>query len=291
MDYHRDRFEDYSLLVFKNESLVAVLPANREEDKVVSHQGLTYGGVVISEKLKLLEFILSFKAILLYCKQEGVKHLILKELPSIYGQTPHDEIRYIMFILEATLLRRDTLSVLNVKQKVRFSKDRIAGYKRAKKHELVVKEVNDFQSFWNRILIPNLMKKHQVNPIHTLDEITLLKSRFPKKIRQFNVYKNDEIIAGTTIFETKNVAHSQYISGNEDKNTYGSLDFLHIHLIENVFKHKPYFDFGISNENNGKEINKGLNYWKEGFGARTITQDFHEIDVNNINKLDAIFND
>ena len=44
MDYHKDRFEDYSLMVFKDEKLVAVLPANRVEDKLFSHQGLTYGG-------------------------------------------------------------------------------------------------------------------------------------------------------------------------------------------------------------------------------------------------------
>ena len=47
--------------------------------------------------------------------------------------------------------------------------------------------------------------------------------------------------------------------------------------------------FGTSNENQGKHINEGLNFWKEGFGARTITQDFHEIDLGNINKLDTIF--
>ena len=48
---------------------------------------------------------------------------------------------------------------------------------------------------------------------------------------QFNVYKNNEIIAGTTVFESKNVVHSQYISANETKSETGSLDFLHHYLI------------------------------------------------------------
>jgi len=194
-----------------------------------------------------------------------------------------------MFILEANLLRRDTLSVLNLNQKPKPSKDRIAGYKRAEKHGLRVEEVHDFYAFWNAILIPNLKAKHGALPVHALEEITKLKSKFPKNIRQFNVYKDDKIVAGTTIFETKNVAHSQYISGNDDKNTIGSLDYLHAYLINEIFKDKAYFDFGVSNENNGKNINEGLNYWKEGFGARTITQDFYEIDLNNLNKLDTIF--
>jgi hypothetical protein len=84
------------------------------------------------------------------------------------------------------------------------------------------------------------------------------------------------------------VAHSQYISGNSDKNELGSLDFLHDYLISNVFKDKKYFDFGISNENQGKNINEGLLYWKESFGARTFTQDFFEIKTNSHSLLDTI---
>ena len=64
---------------------------------------------------------------------------------------------------------------------------------------------------------------------------------------------------------------------------------MHLHLIKNVFQNKSCFDFGISNENQGKHINEGLNYWKEGFGARTITQDFYDINLDAVDKLDTIF--
>ena len=143
-------------------------------------------------------------------------------------------------------------------------------------------------SFWNEILIPNLSEKHQAKPVHSLDEIQYLHSKFPKNIRQFNVYQNDKIVSGTTIFETNLVAHSQYISGNSDKNELGSLDFLHDYLISNVFKDKKYFDFGISNENQGQNINQGLLFWKEGFGARTIVQNFYEIETKNYPLLESV---
>ena len=78
------------------------------------------------------------------------------------------------------------------------------------------------------------------------------------------------------------------ISGNGDKNRLGSLDFLHTHLIDNVFQKKDYFDFGSSNENNGLNINEGLQYWKEGFGARTITQDFYKVCTTNFRLLDDV---
>jgi lipid II:glycine glycyltransferase (peptidoglycan interpeptide bridge formation enzyme) len=48
-------------------------------------------------------------------------------------------------------------------------------------------------------------------------------------------------------------------------------------LIKEDFKDYDYFDFGISNEENGRKTNMGLLYWKEGFGARGVSQDFYKI--------------
>ena len=53
MDYHKDRFEDYSLLCFKKDRLIAILPANIVGSTLYSHQGLTYGGLVLQESTKL----------------------------------------------------------------------------------------------------------------------------------------------------------------------------------------------------------------------------------------------
>jgi len=288
MEYHQDRFEDFSLLIFdESQNLVAVLPANVVDTTVFSHQGLTYGGIVTNETTKLADFITITKAILVFLKSQKIEKLQFKEIPSIYCQKPADELQYLLFLMQGNLVRRDVLSVLDLKTNFTFSRDRKNGIKRGIKSNLVVKESN-FASFWNEILIPNLAEKHQTKPVHSLEEIQFLHSKFPKNIRQFNVYQNDKIVAGTTIFETNLVAHSQYISGNSDKNELGSLDFLHDYLISNVFKDKKYFDFGISNENQGKNINEGLLYWKESFGARTITQDFYEVEIQNHTFLDTV---
>jgi hypothetical protein len=289
MEYHQDRFEDFSLLVFdENHQLIAVLPANKVEETLFSHQGLTYGGVLIQEKIKLSDFISIVKSVFEYLEALGFKKVILKEIPIIYNQIPSDELQYLMFLMKGNLVRRDVLSVVDLKSSFSFSRDRKNGIKRGIKNNLVVKEDSNFASFWNEILIPNLSEKHQAKPVHSLGEIQYLHSKFPKNIRQFNVYQNDKIVAGTTIFETNLVAHSQYISGNSNKNELGSLDFLHDYLISNVFKNKKYFDFGISNENQGKNINEGLLYWKESFGARSITQDFYEVEIENHTSLDNV---
>lgn len=289
MEYHQDRFQDFSLLVFdENQQLIAVLPANKVEETLFSHQGLTYGGILLLEKTKLSEVIFILKSIFEYLNALGFKKLIFKEIPTIYNQIPSGELKYLMFLMQGNLTRRDVLSVVDLKSSFTFSRDRKNGVKRGIKHNLVVKEESNFDSFWNEILIPNLAQKHQAKPVHSLEEIQYLHNKFPKNIRQFNVYQNDTIVAGTTIFETDLVAHSQYISGNSDKNELGSLDFLHDYLISNVFKNKNYFDFGISNENQGRNINEGLLYWKESFGARSITQDFYEVEIKNYTLLDNV---
>ncbi|WP_035692734.1 hypothetical protein [Flavobacterium sasangense] len=289
MEYHQDRFEDYSLLIFDEKNhLKAILPANKVENTLYSHQGLTYGGLVLNQKTRLQEVIEIVHSVLQFSNENSISSINLKQLPTIYHESPSDEMEYLSFILNAKLIRRDSLSVINLETDFEFSSSRAEGIKRGTDFGLEFREEQDFTSFWNEILIPNLAQKHQAKPVHSLEEIAYLKSKFPNNIRQFNVYKEGKIIAGTTVFESDFVAHSQYISADESKNTTGSLDFLHNRLITYTFRNKKYFDFGISNENQGQNINQGLLFWKEGFGARTIVQNFYEIETKNYPLLESV---
>ncbi|RDI05823.1 GNAT family N-acetyltransferase [Flavobacterium sp. AG291] len=287
MEYHSDRFEDFSLLVFDENELIAVLPANKKKNTVYSHGGLTYGGLVFSEKLKLPEVIMSFKAILEFLNQNGFEKLIIKQTPSIYHKYPSEELSYALFLAKACLIRRDSLAVIDMQQRLPFSKLRKRTVNKGKKNGYSIVEEADFESFWDKVLIPNLKKKHDADPVHTAKEIKLLQQKFPHNIKQFNVYHNDDVVAGTTVFVTDTVAHMQYISGINEYNDSGALDFLYDHLINDVFAEKHFFDFGISNEEQGRKLNSGLMFWKEGFGARTIVQDFYEVETANFSLLDS----
>lgn len=289
MDYHSDRFKDYSLMVFDGDKLIAVVPANRVEDTVYSHQGLTYGGLILNNKAKLSAVISIFKNVLQFLNENSIEKLIVKTIPTIYTDYFSDELEYCLFIVKAKLYRRDALSVLDLTNKIAIDSNRMEGVKRGIKNELVVKEETSFDLFWNEILVPNLATKHNAKPVHTLSEITKLKNLFPNNIRQFNVYKNEELLGGTTVFVNKKVVHSQYISGNVTKNVTGSLDFLHHHLIKEVFKEYHYHDFGICNEYDGRKINKGLLFWKESFGAKTVIQNFYEVETINYSLLETVF--
>ena len=111
---------------------------------------------------------------------------------------------------------------------------------------------------------------------------------FSKLLEYYNQIKINKFGIEQPSFISENVAHPQYISGNNQKNELGSLDFLYNHLISEVFNDKIYFDFGPSNEENGQKINEGILFWKESFGARSTVQSFYEVKTSNYSLLENI---
>lgn len=286
MEYHKDRFDDFSLLVLDGKKLVALFPAHREGTTVFSHLGLTYGGLVYADGIKQTEVIAIFSRLLAYLDQNQISKLLIKPIPAIYHLKPSDELLYALFLADAKLVRRDSLSVIDLQKPYFITKTRREGIRRGEKNGLVIKEEPDFRPFWQKILTPNLLQKHGAKPVHSIDEIERLHKSFPENIRHFNVYHNNEIVAGTTVFVSQQVAHPQYISGQSEKNQLGSIDYLYYYLISDVFRDKRFFDFGISNEQQGRKLNQGIIFWKESFGASTVAHDFYEVETANSDRLD-----
>ncbi|EDM42945.1 hypothetical protein SCB49_01537 [unidentified eubacterium SCB49] len=286
MDYHSDRFTDFSVLIFKDETLYAILPANLKDGKLISHQGLTYGSFVLQDSAKLLYALEAFKEMLRFLASEMIKTVEIRVIPTFYNVMPSDELAYFLHKANATLLKRDVLMVIDNDHKLKFQKNRREGINKALRNGLELKVEDHFDAFWNDVLIPNLKNKHGISPVHSLDEIKLLAARFPNNIKQVNIYKDDKVVAGTTVFLTKTTIHPQYVSGNADKNSYGSLDLAYDFIINHFEKEKRYFDFNISSEENGKILNSGLIFWKESCGARTFTADTYEIQTNAYKQID-----
>ncbi len=289
MDYHSDRFSDFSLMIFSSKKLVAILPANRVGDTVYSHQGLTYGGLVVTDKTKIDDVISILKEILQYLEQQSIKVLQIKVLPSIYCKAPSEAIEYALFLAKATLIRRESGSTINLNSKFKYSTQKKYAISVASKKELSIQENSELDIFYNFILIPNLKETFSAKPVHSLEEMQSLQKAFPKNIRNFFVYHKNVMVAGAILFETDTLAHTQYISADKSKMELNALNFLFDYLIKDVFPNKKYFDFGTSNMENGQKLNAGLAYWKESFGARTIVQDCYKVETANCKFLNDVF--
>ena len=288
MDYHSDRFADHSLMIYNDHALVAVLPANLNADPtLVSHEGLTYGGLLVSRTAKLCDVLACFHAVLKHLSETQISKLLLKPIPSFYNTLPNDDVAYALFLLEARLYRRDTSTAISQMDRLPFRKGHKGLIKKATNLGIHIVQEASFRPFWELVLTPQLAARYGAKPVHTLEEITLLALRFPQQIKQFSAYYEDDIVAGTTIYETPTVAHVQYGAVTEKGRQTGAQAYLFSELIEQ-YKGKHFFDFGTSNEKGGRALNHGLLDWKEGFGARCYMHDFYEIETGNYLKLEAV---
>jgi hypothetical protein len=278
MDYHADRFVDASLMFYEGGCLRALLPANISDGVVASHGGLTYGGFILSEDVRGAEVLAIFEAAMQWMKRElSASRWFYKPLPHIYSRVPAQEDLYALFRVGARLVGRSLSSTVNNDERVAFTELRRRKIAKASKMGLSYCRCWDFPAFWT-ILSDVLASAHGCRPVHTLDEIQLLESRFPENIKLYGAFDGDRMIAGCVVYETPYVAHIQYIAASPEGKAAGALDGLFDYLFRE-YKGVSYIDFGISTENGGSVLNEGLLFQKEGFGARGVVYDVYEIDL------------
>lgn len=278
MEYHSSRFVDASLFFVEKEEVIAVMPANISDDVLVSHGGLTFGGIVFNSKMMIQTALDIFQCLIDYLGRNGVTRLIYKAIPHIYHDIPAEEDLYALFRLGASLIRRDLSSTILLCSKLKYSHDRLNCIKKAKKSELKVYQSVDFGNFMD-LVASSLARKHGKTPVHSADEMRSLAARFPENIRLFLAQKGDRLMGGVIIYESKHVAHAQYIAATDEGKKMGALDLTIDFLIGHYAGEKKYFDFGISTDHDGMFLDTGLVSNKQSFGARSIVYDFYEIKV------------
>jgi len=277
MEYHADRFMDYSLLVLDHkEKIISILPANKKENNLYSHQGITFGSFIVNDKMKTETMLEIFDILKDFLKEARIERLIYKCIPYIYHIKPSEEDRYALFINDAKLIRRDVTTTIDLENKIKYQEQRKRAIKKAIKNELVFEESKNFKSYWN-ILEETLNAQHDAKPVHSLEEIKMLANLFPDNIKLFVASKDNTVLGGTLVFENEIIVHTQYLANSFEGRNIGALDFVIDKLINEVYQDKKYFDFGISNEDAGRYLNNGLIAQKEGFGARAVAHDFYEL--------------
>ena len=299
MDYHSDRFEDHSLMYYDEKGkLIAVLPANISSSNhqitkssnhpiipssLISHSGLTFAGFILAKSAKSSDVLELFDVTLDYLKQNGIETFVYKPAPTIYHLQPSQDEEYALWQHGAQLdVCNLAVSIdLRSQQTIAPTVNRSRCLRKALREDYTIVESDDLAAFWP-IVTDNLMQRYGATPLHTLAEITLLKQRFPHNIRLWVALDaNQQIQGGILIYETQQVAHCQYPHATAVGKAQGAIDLLYHHIIDYYINEKPairYFDFGTSNEQRGRYLNKNLISFKEGFGARGVTYKTYLID-------------
>lgn len=279
MEYHSDRFQDFSLIIYNDKgNIMALLPASIDGDTVISHGGLTFGGFVCDSKMTAAKMLDVFANVKQFLKNAGVRMFIYKCMPAIYNKYPSDEDLYALFRNNAELYRRDVSFSIYQSDRLGYQEQRKRAVKKGYRHQYILHESSKYEEYI-ALLDKILMKYHGTHPVHNVNELRLLAEKFPYNIKLYTAEKKGRIEAGTVVFLQSGVVHTQYLANSDEGRKNGALDCLLDWLITDVYKDKNWFDFGISCEQEGRYLNEGLAAQKEGFGARAVVHDFYRIEL------------
>lgn len=283
MDYHSDRFCDYSLMLFSDDELIALFPACIIDRTIKSHGGLTYGGFIVDDKIKQTVMNDCMNLICEYYKSNGLDSIVYKEIPHIYHLQPAEEDRFALFINGFNICNIDVSTAINLEHPIKMRKGRKAQISKAKREGVTVREISDNESIECFMSLEDsvLLQRHNLHAVHSSSEIILLHDLFPDNIRIFCAFYEGKMIAGTMVYVYQNAIHTQYMAANDIARDLGALDLVISEIIEQFKKCKKWLDFGISTEHGKVFLNEGLVSQKEGFGGRTVVYNCWEKKLTN----------
>ena len=277
MEYHADRFQDFSLLVFEEDILQAVVPANCKDNQIFSHQGLTYGGFVFRNEFPIGQIEKVLSETFSFLQSQGFVKCEIKAMLPFYAPDFHAEIQQVLSDKQAKITAQKMNLAIDFRTEYSISKSKLKHYRRLQSEGLVVKKEADCTIFWQEVLEPLLLEKYQTKPLHSLAEINSLQSKFPNHIEQYNLYRDGEILAGITLFKTATVIKSQYGATTENGKKFRALDYLFLYLIDSFKADYDYFDMGTVDDNSELGYNEGLLNQKKELGCSVYSQNIFQI--------------
>lgn len=278
MDYHADRFADCSLFALDDKGrVVAVLPAHAVGTTVCSHRGLTFGGWLMGKRADMLMMMEIWQKMTEHYASQDFKELYYRPAPHIYHTYPAEEDLYALFRAGGLLEATQVSSVVDLSAPIGFDMSARQSVRKAAKAGVVVSETEDYDTFWI-VLGDVLLRYHEASPVHTIDEIKLLHSRFPDEIKLYAAYLDGRMLGGVVMYYGATAAHSQYTAASDEGRSLRILPLIYDYIIgKTVERGVRWFDFGTSCEDAGRILNEGLIRQKIGFGARAVAYNAYTV--------------
>jgi len=275
MDYHSDRFQDHSLLLFNENKLLALLPANSKDDRLYSHSGLTYGDLLIDKNIKTKIRLELLESLINYLKLKKMKAWEIRSIPSIFHNLTDEGMNYLYHQKGAKIKKNLAFYYVN-KDNYKLNNNRYRNIKKAfNDFDLKISFDSKYLNDYWALVINNLKLNHNTTPVHSITEISRLLNNFPENIKLVSIFDKNRLLGGVLLFIVNEALHFQYINSEIEKKVRNSIDYLVNEIIKkNIDKYK-FISLG-SAENRDGTINADLVYWKESFGARAVNQYFFE---------------
>ena len=261
LSYHIGRsFTDHSLIVYKNDDPLVLLPAAEMDidgtRQLVSHPGASFGGFVhrgisYSDADQMASLITE------YCIQQDFHRIFIVPTPQIYYPEPDETLDYTLsrhgyetveyYIASVIFLNRPWEKI---QAEICHRKNRSQSY-----YEQIVERYNihfewqpDFAAYYP-ILLDNKLR-HNTMPTHSLAELERLHELLPDSFQLLLMYSNDCLVGGTLNFVAN--PRAVIIFYNMMDHQYASLQPATLQVMETIrwAQEKGFnaLDFGVSQE-------------------------------------------
>ena len=268
MEYHADRFDDHSLVFRDGTRPIAVLPAHREGDDLVSHQGLPFAGLIWTEKARLRSMHEIIGALVAYLSDHGFLRLVYCAMPAPYKRHHGDDDIYPLERAGAVVVRTRVASSVRIDDSPGISRKRRQILQQAAHHGIRIEQgipVSDCHELITRFL----EERFQTRPVHTASELQLLAARFPEQIRCAGAFHGDSLVHTMVTFHSRTCIRLQYSAGTRPGRELYAADLMISSLIQELSKQGGWIDFGTSMDPRTGDLDPGLHAFKESFGGRT----------------------
>lgn len=275
MDYHAHRIVDCSAVGTINGRIVALFPASIDpaDRHVVSHAGLTFGGPLFARDLRGGEALDLIARWLGWLRGQEVARVTVKLIPPAFARYPADDAAYALWRHGFALMRRDFSSLLPLDSRLPFNSLKARSVKKSVKAGVELREpsVSEFHGLLRTVL----NARYQVEPVHSSDELDLLISRFPDRIKPYGAFLYGELLGATLVFDYGYIWHTQYLAVSDMGRDCGALDAVIADVLQKAEAGGvAALSFGTSSEQGGTVLNEGLLWQKESYGARALVHDF-----------------
>jgi hypothetical protein len=285
--FYDSRFLDYNNvfkkdikwhhLMFKDKNkVVALVNGNEREDKdgkiYVSCDGVSFGGFIFGDKVKISEMIDILKEFKKYLKEHGFTKCILRKPPSIYQSIFNEEYEYAMLLEGFRVNKYAITNIIDLNlfefEKLKNPKKRsIQKSARNIEVELIENTVTEvsLKEFYD--ILHNNRELKNVTPTHSLQELVFLKNNIPERIILFSAKIDHKIVGVCTLFLIKNdVVLNFYLAADEEHKKDRVSDYLLYNSIEWSKQNKfRLYDIGTSSV--GNVLLQGLFDFKKKFMA------------------------
>jgi hypothetical protein len=284
LSYHGCRFVDRSMLLHDGRGhLVGVLPIAEDPHDpttVVSHPGITYGGIVHDGSLRGERFIEVLDLVARQLSDLGYRRFRYKTIPWIYHRSLACDDTYAFFRVQGQRSRCELTATLDVRQPGKPSHGRRTGLQLASRTGVAVYFGWEYiTEFWH-VLEANLADRYGAVPTHSLAEINHIHDLFPEETGLLVARVGTDIVAGALLFIATTVLHTQYLASTEEGRAASALDPV-VNQAVDIARDRGcrFFDFGTSNTDQGWRLNQSLYDFKLSFGAGGAVHEEYELSL------------